>query len=334
MNPSHEEERRRKQLDALATLAAMPTDTPDGAHYVYKPNLSAAEWAVIGPYVRRVVQLSAPRTVYSEKELYPAASRLALFAWGTAGLPLEDDVVFDPGVINRYSQSELATRSRAGRSTIRARLRRMSEALLGDDARGRFHALGKAEASRPYEGPDLAAMRSWAAAQRHQERRTSAGALLALGLGAGLTGQEIIGARLDDVTFQPAGATIRVTTGNVRDVPVLREWGKPLRERLEHGDADGWVFRSGQRGGNVNLITDFVNRKPVPGVSIQARRMRATWLVTHLGRGTPLVPLMTAAGLKSAEAFDRFLPFVDNPGEPGSEAYLRGEWPPRSSIPQ
>jgi hypothetical protein len=73
---------------------------------------------------------------------------------------------------------------------------------------------------------------------------------------------------------------------------------------------DGWVFRSEQRGGNINLITDFISRTG-PHVPLQTRRMRATWLIHHLETGTPLKTLLRIAGLQSAEALDRVLPFVN-----------------------
>ena len=297
----------RDQLDALARLSDLAVQSPD-SHYDYTPQMPTAQWETIGPYVREAVRRTAPATPYSEKQLYPAAARLVLYTWGTAGLPLEDDVVFDPGIINRYTQTEATHRSRAGVSTIRARLRRMSEALLGDDATGRFHALGKADASRPYSADEQASLLSWARSQRDPSRRSSAEALLALGLGAGLTGQEIIALRLESIYVDGVGVVVHVGGGEPRDVPLLRNWEEHLVGRLREAGRTGWAFRDGQRGGNANLITDFASRSPRPSVQLQARRMRATWLVEHLGRGTPLGALMLAAGLQSAEAFDRFLP--------------------------
>ena len=298
---------REQQLAALRDLAEITVDPLVAPHYDYTPKMPAGHWNAIEDFVRRAVQRTAPLTAYSEKQLYPAASRLALFAWGNAGLPLEDDVVFDPGVIERFTRAELASYSHAGRNTIRARLRRMSEALLGDDAAGRFRALGKAEASRPYSPADVASFRSWAAAQRQVERRTSAAALLALGLGTGLTGQEIIRLRVEDITQDADGVVVSVTGDGARDVPVLHQWEDFLLKRMRFVGPTGWAFRSGQRGGNVNLVTDFASRTPVRSVSLQARRMRATWLTEHLLAGTPLAALLPAAGLESAGALDRIL---------------------------
>jgi hypothetical protein len=38
--------------------------------------------------------------------------------------------------------------------------------------------------------------------------------------------------------------------------------------------------------------------------------MRTTWIVNHLQRGTPVKPLMRAAGVESLEAFTRYVDFL------------------------
>ncbi len=273
----------------------------------YRPQLPADDWANIAPYVHDVVTRAEPLVAYSAKELYPAVTQLVHFAYSSFA-PLEDDVVFDPLHIGRFVNHHLASYNRASRNTIRARLRRVSEALLGDEAVGKFKALGKAEASRPYTSAELAVLAAWAWQQKTMERRTSAGALLALGLGAGLTGAEIIAARGADVS--KGGGQITVGGSAARVVPVLAEWVGRVQARREVLHGDGWMFRADQRGGNINLITDFVSRGR-PSVQLQARRMRATWLAQHLEAGTPLKRLLRIAGLQSAEALDRVLPFVD-----------------------
>lgn len=266
------------------------------------------EWAAIAPYVHDVVARAEPLTRYDAKSLYPAVTRLVWFA-NDVGVDLEDDEVFDPALIDRFTQHKLTTYNRASRNTIRARLRRVSEALLGESAVRKFRALGKAEASRPYSGKGIAELRAWAASQRTAERRTSANALLALGLGAGLTGAEIIATRVED--FDHDHRSVRVSGVGGRVAPVLHEWQDELGERARFCDGRGWAFRSAQRGGNVNLITDFTSRSG-PAVDLQARRMRSTWLVHHLEAATPLKVLLRIAGLQSAEALDRILPFVSD----------------------
>ncbi len=226
----------------------------------------------------------------------------------TNHIPLEDAAVFSPRTLERFVHHNLASYNRASRNTIRARLRRVSEALLGEPAAARFRALGKAEASRPYTSTEISLLRAWARSMRTDELTSSAGALLALGFGAGLTGSEIIRQRLEmiDITRN----VITVHGESARTVPIDGGiWQDLIRIRSSHRAGTGWAFRTHQRGGNINLITDFVSHT-TPQVPLLTRRMRATWLVQHLDAGTPLKQLLRIAGLQSAEALDRVLPFA------------------------
>ncbi|WP_412148578.1 hypothetical protein [Curtobacterium flaccumfaciens] len=268
------------------------------------------EWAAIEAYVHDVVARAEPLVTYTAQQLYPVVARLAQFAHAKH-MPLEDDEVLDPFTVERFAQFHLVTYNRASRNSMRARIRRVSEALLGESAAVRTRALGRAEASRPYTPKDVAELDGWALAQPSEERRTSARALLALGLGAGLTGAEIIALRTSSVRALGQTTYVNVTGTDERIVPVLPNWAHELGERLTFVGEDGWAFRSEQRGGNINLITDFVSRNG-PHMPLQARRMRATWLVHHLEVGTPVKTLLRIAGLKSAEALDRVLPFVED----------------------
>jgi integrase len=275
----------------------------------YRPQLPAAQWEAIAPYVHDVVTRAEPLVIYSARELYPAVTRLALFVKDEYA-PLEDDVVFDPYMVGRFVVHHLDGYNRASRNTIRARLRRVSEALLGDAAAGTFKKLGKADAVRPYSLADQASLEGWSRAQTSEERRTSAATLLSLGFGAGLTGAEIIRQRLEDVHVDGDLLTVDVHGQTARSVPVLPDWSAGLHGRRAFMLGSGWAFRADQRGSNVNLITDFVSRT-APPMEIQTRRMRSTWLVHHLDAHTSLKYLLRISGLTSAEALDRVLPYAD-----------------------
>lgn len=274
----------------------------------YRPQLPKKDWAAIEPYVRDVVARAEPLVAYTERELLTAVSRLVHFAWVNR-VPLEDRAALSPRTVERFVQHHLAGYNRASRNTIRARLRRVSEALLGDAAIGRFKALGKAEASRPYSDSDISLLRAWGRSMRTDELTSSAGALLALGLGTGLTGAEIIRQRIESVDFSECA--VHVEGENARTVPIQGDvWLDLLRSRHDVLAGSGWAFRAQQRGGNINLITDFVSHT-TPQIPLVTRRMRATWLVHHLNAGTPLRRLLRIAGLQSAEALDRVLPFAN-----------------------
>ena len=290
-------------------------------HYDYTPVMPPEMWAQIRDFVRSTVQSASPRTPYTEKQLYPVTAKLARWAVDVAALPLDADILFDPATVDEFAHGGLVAYTSAGRSTMRSKLRAVARALSDADGADQQVSIRRSAPVTPYSVTDLAALESWARGQHSEDRRTSAGALLALGLGTGLTGREIVAARHDDVAVNKDVVLVRVGGQTPRTVPVLREWEQLLLERAA-GHA-GWLFRAGQEGGNPNLITDFVSRSH-QRINVQARRMRATWLVHHLTVGTPLPLLMEAAGLQSAEALDRLLPFVAQRSVGDGQRLLRG----------
>ena len=279
----------------------------------YLPRMDAVYWNHIGDFVRSAVVDAAPGTVYSERELYAAATPLTLWAWQTAAMPLTRDVIFAVRTIERFIAVGLTQYgSKASRNTLRSRLLRISEALLDAAAPPVLRPLGGSDPSAPYSAREVVTLKSWASAQTTAERRSNAEALLALGLGAGLAGREIVNLTIGDIRADDDGVLITVRGVRARVVPVLREWERALVERVGACQDETWAFREQHAGGNRNLITDFVSRSEGK-IQLQARRMHATWIVQHLEAGTPLVPLMRAAGLQSPEALDRFFKFVRAP---------------------
>lgn len=279
--------------------------------YIYRPELAEKFWTTIGPFVTSCVDAAATETRYSKPELFAAATSLTMWAWGTAGLPLDPTAIFDRDVIDRFTSVVPQYRTKGSRNTMRSRLLRISEALLTPDAIvTALRPLGASDPSAPYSDREVAALRSWASVQPTAARRSSDGGLLALGIGAGLSGKEIIECRLTDVFADDDGVVVTVRGDRARRIPVTREWEDALVRMMESEAVDRPLFREGQAGDNPNLITDFVSRSRGK-VALQARRMRATWIVHHLNAGTSTIALLDAAGVQTLEAFDRFIRFAD-----------------------
>ncbi|RKR76298.1 tyrosine-type recombinase/integrase [Frondihabitans australicus] len=273
----------------------------------YQPKLPQRDWEAIAPYVHDLVARAEPLVVYSRDQLNPVVSRLVHYAF-INHIPLNDTDVLSPRTLERFVQVYLKDYTPGGKSTMRARVRRVAEAIRGGSTSDLIRTFAKSEASKPYDDRELALLRSWSRSMRNDDLTSSTGALLALGFGAGLTGAEIIRQRLEDVSL--ADGTVRVVGGTEREIPVNGVWLDLLITRCAVTGGTGWAFRTGQRGSNANLITDFVARTG-PQIPLTTRRMRATWLVGHLNSGTRLKPLLKLAGLRSAEALDAVLPFAD-----------------------
>ena len=292
--------------------------------YNYRPEMADKLWATIGPFVRSCVEAAATETRYSKPELFAAATPLTVWAWGTAGLPLDPTVIFDRDVIDRFTSVVPQYRTKGSRNTMRSRLLRISEALLTPEAIvTALRPLGASDPSAPYSDRELAALRSWASVQPTAARRSSASALLALGIGAGLSGKEIIECRIADVVADDDGVVVTARGDRARRIPVSRDWEDALARIVQGDPADRPLFREGQSGDNPNLITDFVSRSR-GRVALQARRMRATWIVHHLDAGTSTLALLDAAGVQTLEAFDRFIRFTDAGEWDDIRARMRG----------
>ena len=292
-----------------------------GIDYVYSPTMPASDWHAIAPFVTACVDASSTSTRYAKPELYAAAAPLTRWAVRYAGLPLDPTAIFDRDVIDRFVSTSDQYRTKASKNTIRSRLLRISEALLTPDAIVEaLRPLGSSDPSAPYSAAEQVALRSWATVQPTTEKRRSAGALLALGIGAGLSGKEIIECKATDLVLDVDGVVVLVRGDRARRVPVTRAWEDGLRTQ---NVADSPLFREGQSGENPNLISDFVSRSRGK-IALQARRMRATWIVAHLDAGTPTVDLLLAAGVKTLEAFDRFVPFADERDWDLVRARIRG----------
>ena len=292
--------------------------------YAYTPTMPASDWHAIAPFVIACVDASSTSTRYGKPELSAAAAPLTRWAVRHAGLPLDPTAIFDRDVIDRFVSTSDQYRTKASKNTIRSRLLRISEALLTPDAIVEaLRPLGSSDPSAPYSLAEQIALRSWAASQPTAEKRRSAGALLALGMGAGLSGKEIIECRRSDLLADEAGVVVTVRGSRTREVPVLREWEDALALLASDRDLGRPAFREGQSGVNPNLITDFVSRSRGK-IALQARRMRATWIVRHLTEGTPILAVREAAGVHTLEAFDRFVELAESPQWDSVRESLRG----------
>ncbi|MDK8172408.1 hypothetical protein QP735_07665 [Curtobacterium citreum] len=286
----------------------------------YQPRIDDEYWAVIRDFVRSIVHRSHDAVAYSEKTLYWTVSEFALWAWQDAALPLEDRELLDRDVISYYVQTGCSHLTPAARGNRRSILLRIAEALnaLGP---AKLPPLPPSDPSAPYSRREIVSVISWARAQSTRDRRASAHVLVALGLGAGLSAQEIIGLRDRDVIRDGDNVDIIIEVGRDRRIPMLAEYAPLLPNRIPGTDPDRFCFRPGRTQTYVNAISNFVRRGHSGGTQPQSQRMRATWIVHHLNANTPLSVLTRAAGLESLDALARFEHFA-RPVDDGYAARL------------
>lgn len=246
---------------------------------------------------------------YDPAKLAPAVTSLTRWSLEN-GVRLERSCVFKRSNIAAFIDRGVPQLSAGSRGNYRSQLLRIAEALLDESLAPRPLApLAPSDPSVPYTSTEQAALREWARKQK-KSRRADAEILIALGLGAGLSAQEIANLRAGDVSAHKSGATIvHVTDGRVRSIPVLRRWERVLIRRAAELAPDAYLFISGRTGAGKNLISNFVARGG-DRIHVQTQRLRSTWIVTHMAACSPLRELVAAAGVDSLEAFTRYLPFV------------------------
>lgn len=277
----------------------------------FEPAIDTAVWLAVREFVLESVSDCAKKTPYSEGALNVATTQLTAWAWQTAGLPLEREVIFHRDTIARFIATGATRWKPAGRGNLRSQLLRVSEALLkGNVSLRRLGALPPSDAAAPYSMSELVSLRNWAATQSTPFRRKNAAVLLALGAGTGLSASEIGRLRVSEIRPDTLGVVVHVLEDRIRAVPVLRGWETVLAERSRSLSPEAFAFRENHTADYPNLISSFVVRSGTMTVRPTSQRLRATWIVHHLSAGTPVVELMKAAGVESLEAFTRYVKFV------------------------
>lgn len=173
----------------------------------------------------------------------------------------------------------------------------------------------------PYTPAEVAQARVWAAYQPTPRAARDALALIALGFGCGLTSHEMLTTRGRDLVVLTDGL-YGVHVG-ARTVPALREWSADLEDLHERCPRDEWLLAPGWAGRTVDTL-NRVRRDLPGGPAPSPRRMRNTWLVTHINSGTPATVVMRTAGLAEAAFLRRLAPYLHTPAPETELAMLRG----------
>ena len=279
----------------------------------YRAEIPPEEWGRIENFVRAAVRDVDGLTPYTARSLITATAGLVRWCWRVAGLDLDRSVVFHRATIAEYIARGGHGLAPASAGNMRSRLLRMAEYLLPpQDRTARLAPLPPSTPLAPYTPAEVTALRSWATGLQTEYRRQQGSLLLALGLGAGLSRAEITEVRVHQVRYDDDGVLLEVPGPRARIVPVLATWedsliafatAPPLKK-------DQYLFRPQRATAAENTVCNFVDKTRPGPLKPTPQRMRVTWIVTHLQAGSPLKPLLMAAGLDSLEALTRYLAYV------------------------
>lgn len=253
-------------------------------------------------FARAVVRAADVISGARARSLLWATSRLG--AWGTSvGLEPVAEVLLHPSVIERYVIVGMATASEPARRTARTNLRFVARrAAPGVCHEPLPRSLRRTRAKAPYSPAEVAAWMALGAAQPTEARRHHLGALLALGLGAGLEGGELRGVRGVDVVARSGGVVVVVGGRRPRVVPVTAPHHGVVMDAATFA-GEGFVC-GGFSPGRRNVTADLVSRISGGGDlgRLDVGRLRSTWLATHL-EALGLVALFAAAGVVCSQRF-------------------------------
>jgi integrase len=240
-----------------------------------------------------------------------AVRELARFA-ESAGWPADRAVLARREVIEAFCAHGLAGRSPASRGTYRSALREWAGLADGGRAR-RGPGYPGTPAPAPYTRIERAELMAIASAQQ-PSRRSSALAMIAAGLGAGLTAAELMGLRGVDVADVADGVVVSVTGGRrARVVPVTAPYDATLTE-LGSAAGQRWLFRPGAvdrgyKNAVCNLAETLVRDPAAP--SFRLGRARASFICDRMAAGTGVLQLLEITGIVEAGSLARYAVHVD-----------------------
>jgi integrase len=280
-----------------------------------------------GAFARQVVAKARPSTPARSKALLFAASRLAAFG-ESVGLELQAEVLLHPAVIERFIVAGERTFSVPTRRTLRTNLRHLARRLAAHPhphphPQPEPTPLPRERSKPPYSEAEIAGYLALAAAQPTRARQMRATALICLGAGAGLIGQELRHITGQDVIRRSGGLVVVVGSRRARTVPVLARFHSPLQEAVS---AAGQRFLLGGSDPARRNLTDALCRCLSADASLprfQAGRLRATWLAQCAAQ-IGLHAFMAAAGVSCSQWLGDIAQRLPAPSEAELVALLGG----------
>lgn len=163
---------------------------------------------------------------------------------------------------------------------------------------------GKSKPRAPYSNDEVASIVDWATSRGTARARVDATAIMALGLGAGLDREEMMGVEYTDLEVRRGLVFVRIPPGrNVeyeRDIPLTEPWGTMLIEAVapfENGSnpvlLPGYAARTGKSV--ASFIADS-KRLLGGGLAPVPSRLRATWIAEHARNKVPPAALYRLSG--------------------------------------
>jgi integrase len=272
-------------------------------------------------FAREVVATAAVPTPARARALLFAAARLAAFG-EQAGLEPRAEVLLHPSVIERFVVEGCRSRSPATRRTLRTNLRYLARATRADPQPAPV-PLPRERAKAPYGEAEIAGYLALAAAQSTVAKRMRASALVCLGAGAGLVGQELRHLRGSDVVERSGGLLVAVSGPRARAVPVLERFHAPLRTAAAFAGQRYLIGGSAPARRNLSDALSAALCQDAGLPRLEPGRLRSTWLC-ECARLIGLGAFMHAAGIRCSQRLGDLVAGLPGVQERAAVALLGG----------
>ncbi|MBF0671356.1 MAG: hypothetical protein IR160_02080 [Salinibacterium sp.] len=297
-------------------LSCSPQIVAEVEHY----RSAQKQWPKVRHIVRDAVARTAEARTLSAKTLMRIVGPFALWCVTTRRIQPDPQHLFTQETIDAYCLS--LTLSAGTVATYRSALTTTARTVNALAYAPAPTPLPKRTVQPPYRETELDEYRAWAGAQRTEQLKQKARVMIALMAGAGLSPIETTTLRVEDVGVDGDGVLLTVHGSKPRQVAVLHEWEQWVIESVAEREPSDFVWGAAQRRVRPNQISEFIHAATAGAPASQ--RLRATWIVTHLGLGTPLTVLFRAGGIAQLDNLDQYLVHVPTRSDPESRTLLRG----------
>lgn len=254
---------------------------------------SAQEWALLRPHL--LVLLGVLPAGKDAKQSLTAALRLLVWA-SRQGLDLTPAALLSHAVIEAFTAS-----LESAHSTYRAALRRLAS-LHGVALPAPAVAYERARAHAPYTPAEITALLECAKNFTRPLRRRRLLAVVLLGAGCGIVGDDLFGLDASCVHTVDDSAHVHTAT---RCVPALPEFQHDLIEYAAWYGEGPFLKATPNRNMVSTTAAWMADRSGVP--ALRSERLRSYFICSHLERGTPAREPLAICGLKRFDALDGYL---------------------------
>lgn len=274
----------------------------------YKPNLPSTIWGQVRLLTVASAVALKPRTHSSARRAMTIIGLFSTWVVTVTGCVPTPERVFTQPHLDRFLGQHLRGHSTAYRFDVSRMIARAAAAMTG----ARLTQLPtppQGAAVAPHTSDEQAQLYSWANTLSTPLKRQNARTLLALAGGAGLTAQQIMDTRVEDVDLNGSSGFVTVHGRKSRRVPVHRKWVRTLNHAID-GRANGPLFR-GYRLEEYppHELQRFLseNRGELrPSVA----RLRSGWIVGLLEANLPPSVLLEVTGFSKLGSLDAYLPYT------------------------